>query len=162
MDITRKAREFAIKAHGEQTYGSNPYVYHLDKVASVLSRFNENRPVLVSSAYLHDVLEDTPVAPEVVKDVFGPEVFDIVCRVTNKEGTTKEEGKILTFKTISESPAAVAVKLADRIANVEESFLEKGRLYHKYCKEHSLFTSLLDDGKSYREMWNHLNSLLVH
>lgn len=31
--MTNKARDFAIKWHGDQRYGDKPYVYHLDQVA---------------------------------------------------------------------------------------------------------------------------------
>lgn len=34
--MTNKARDFAIKWHGNQVYGDKPYVYHLDQVAAQL------------------------------------------------------------------------------------------------------------------------------
>lgn len=31
-NIVERSRDFAIKAHGTQTYGEHPYVVHLDSV----------------------------------------------------------------------------------------------------------------------------------
>lgn len=39
--MIQKAREFAVKAHGGQMYGSAPYAVHLDAVAEILSGYGE-------------------------------------------------------------------------------------------------------------------------
>ncbi len=39
--MTTYARNFAIKAHGEQLYGECPYVVHLDAVAALLEPYGE-------------------------------------------------------------------------------------------------------------------------
>lgn len=41
--MTNKARDFAIKWHGDQKYGDKPYVYHLDQVAEIVSKSNQDR-----------------------------------------------------------------------------------------------------------------------
>jgi len=75
-DRMNKAREFAVKAHGDQMYGKFKYSYHLDQVKSELMKLehsgwdvHEDAYVV---AYLHDVLEDT--------DTTYGQVFDLQCR----------------------------------------------------------------------------------
>jgi hypothetical protein len=36
FELQGKAREFAIKAHGDQLYGKQPYIHYLDMVSSTL------------------------------------------------------------------------------------------------------------------------------
>ncbi|MEQ8789220.1 MAG: hypothetical protein RIC55_23100 [Pirellulaceae bacterium] len=39
-----QAREFALTAHGEQLYGSHPYIAHLDAVVALLSARVDTKP----------------------------------------------------------------------------------------------------------------------
>ncbi|MFA6234650.1 MAG: hypothetical protein WC824_10770, partial [Bacteroidota bacterium] len=56
-----KAREFAIKAHGDQKYGDQPYVVHLDAVKDLVLGYNcDNLRRATDGAFLHDILEDCP------------------------------------------------------------------------------------------------------
>ena len=57
----QKAKEFAVKAHGQQMYGDKPYVVHLEHVHEVMKQHRHNSSaILVQMAgWLHDVLEDT-------------------------------------------------------------------------------------------------------
>jgi (p)ppGpp synthase/HD superfamily hydrolase len=52
------ARDFAIRAHGDQKYGSEPYVAHLDAVVAVLNEFGYSGDEYVCSGYLHDKQEN--------------------------------------------------------------------------------------------------------
>ena len=58
----KRAREFAIKAHGDQMYGDEPYIVHLDEVAGILHEFGIMETIFTNAyivAYLHDTIEDT-------------------------------------------------------------------------------------------------------
>ena len=35
-DVVDRARAFAVQAHGDQRYGDEPYVVHLDEVAAIV------------------------------------------------------------------------------------------------------------------------------
>lgn len=118
------AREFALQAHGDQRYGTGePYVVHLDAVVAVLKKvYGDSLPIIVeSAAYLHDVLEDTNTKPEAIEQQFGPRVREIVELLTEKPGKNRRERHLRTHPAIRTDPLAVAVKLADRIANIEAS-----------------------------------------
>ncbi len=136
----QKAREFAIQSHGEQKYGVYPYEIHLGNVVSVLLRFgvvpdSERNVNLIAAAWLHDVLEDTPVTYKEIEEAFNPQVAQIVFAVTDEPGATRKERKEKTYVKLAENPSGVIVKLADRIANVEFSLVHGNidlvTMYHK-------------------------------
>ena len=76
-EAERRARALAEKKHAGQTYngGRDPYTVHLDAVHDLAERVGLPEPLLVA-AYLHDVLEDTPVKYEELKDRFGAQVAE--------------------------------------------------------------------------------------
>jgi len=120
-----EALVFAAESHGEQRrYSGEPYIVHTINVASNLADMELDEETL-AAALLHDVLEDTPVTPEILKSRFGPGVLTLV------DGVTKL-GK-LPFKSIEDYQAenlrkmflvmardirVVLIKLADRLHNM--------------------------------------------
>ncbi len=114
-----KARAFALHAHGDQTYGSRPYAYHLDMVADSLVPYGEQAQVI---GYLHDVIEDTRVTREEIEREFGPLVAECVALVSDGPGGSGAEKKARTYARLAKvtGPAqlALVVKAADRLSNV--------------------------------------------
>ena len=118
------ALAFAREHHGAQRYGKSPndvpYEVHLEAAAEVLRRFGYgDDPVLMSAAYLHDVIEDTGVKRAELAERFGHRVADIVDAVSDPPGESRAERKAAAYPRIAGCEGAVIVKLADRIANVE-------------------------------------------
>ena len=68
-DILRQIAVFADNAHGEQVrkYAPERYIAHPIRVMKSCMRYTTDVSVL-SAALLHDVLEDTPVSKEAMKD----------------------------------------------------------------------------------------------
>lgn len=122
VSIINRAREFAIKAHSDQQYGTGkPYAYHLAKVADVLDRFHVKSNNMRAAAWLHDTLEDTKATLMDLNYQFGFNIADLVWAVTDAPGKNRAERHRKTFpKILATGPDAVILKLADRIANVEE------------------------------------------
>lgn len=119
-------------------------------------------PILVG-AWLHDTLEDTALTRGELERDFGPEIADLVWRVTDEPGTARTERKKATYPKIRESESAVILKLADRIANVEESLANNKELLQKYRQEHEGFKQALKRETPTAlaaEMWKHLDSLV--
>jgi (p)ppGpp synthase/HD superfamily hydrolase len=114
-----EARAFAEIAHEGQKYGDHPYVVHLAQVRAVLADFGYAGSLGIA-AWLHDVVEDTAVKRDEVAVRFGQEVGDLVWAVTG-EGADRKERNATAYAKIRSLPAAVILKLADRIANVEAS-----------------------------------------
>lgn len=154
------ARNFAITSHGAQRYGDKPYESHLQHVNKILQQtlLGED-PVLAAASWLHDVVEDTPVKVEEVKLRFGPEVADIVWRVTDEAGQTRRERKLKTYPKIRGHIGATIIKLCDRIANVEASSAFPRKL-EIYSAEYLEFRANLYVPAIADSLWRRLAHLL--
>lgn len=137
------AREFAIAAHGSQTYGDKPYVYHLDAVASIVCGLGEP---YVTLAYLHDVLEDTDTTKADLAEAFGEGMACAVDLITDPPtGSRKSRKKVINdrLELVGELAwdwPALVVKVADRLANVREaSKTGNARKLQMYATEHDAF-----------------------
>jgi len=144
----KDAVEFATKAHRGQTYGSKPYIYHLAKVFDNVKRFGGNESQQIA-AWLHDVIEDTPLTKMDISKAFGPDVAHIVDLVSNK-GSVKD-----TYKRINRNRDAVFVKLCDRLANVTE-----GAKNDKYRQLQPVFKSVLYRKGEFENLWNAIDRKL--
>jgi len=163
--ILQKARTFAIEMHGSQKYGIYPYEIHLGHVVSVLLRFgvmpdNEHNVNLIAAAWLHDVLEDTPITYGALAAAFNPEIAKIVFAVTDEPGESREVRKERTYVKLATNPDGIIVKLADRIANVEFSLVHGNiDLLNMYQKEQPGFEAAIKaalDTPLYNELVKYL------
>ena len=84
-ESTPEARKFAEAAHARQTYGSEPYMVHLEAVAAIVRSVDDSEDA-EAVAYLHDVLEDTGATPADLAKNFGAAVSLAVPLVTDPEG----------------------------------------------------------------------------
>jgi|ERR1035437_3989833 (p)ppGpp synthase/HD superfamily hydrolase len=155
----RAAQSFAETAHGDQKYGEEPYIVHCKAVAMVLCRFGCTDEHMLSAAFLHDVVEDTDVNINQIALVFGKTVADLVYRVTNEPGANRMAKHIATYPKIKSSYDATMLKLADRIANVEASASDPGKM-KMYVKEWPFFKESLYTPGVHEPMWKHLTKLL--
>ena len=164
MSLTVQARVFAVGAHGVQQYGDEPYVVHLDAVAAVVRRFSSiigpAWRTVERAAYLHDTLEDTRTSREALAQRFGDDVARLVAAVTNEPGATRHERARKTYPKLREAGTlAVALKLSDRIANVEEGLRTKSEQLPKYLEEYAYFRATLRRTGELDPMWRHLDGL---
>ena len=158
QQLMDRALAFAVRAHGDQKYGSFPYVYHLGAVVSVLHRFGLASPKRIVAAYLHDTLEDTSTQILDISNAFGADIAAIVWAVTNEassqsnDNNEKVKALIATYNKIISNRDALIIKLADRIANTEESIYapQKNRLgkLDRYQKQWSIFEKSLRRSKA--------------
>lgn len=122
MSIVERARAFAVEAHGTQRrkYTGEPYVVHTQEVAELV-RSAGGDPIMVAAAHLHDVVEDTPVTLEQVRDVFGPAVAELVGNLTDQVplafGNRKARKRAESDRLAGCSGAVQTIKLADIISN---------------------------------------------
>lgn len=156
-------RRFAIEAHGDQTYGSAPYVVHLDEVAALVPE----DPSLRAVAYLHDVLEDTPVSFTLLAQRFGPTIAEAVDLVTDPAGASRRERKARLHARLAgltlvspASPLALHVKVADRLANVRACVRSGDDRLDKYRREHGDFRPAAFRPGLCDALWNELDGLL--
>lgn len=147
------ARSWAESAHGRQTYGPFlPYVYHLDRVASLLVPYGQEAVIV---GYLHDVLEDTAVEFHTLVQAFDERIAQLVQYVTDEPGHNRRTRKAATNRKLvavsKEFELALVVKAADRLANLRQCLLEQkqpqpgefpadvGSKLEMYRREHSEF-----------------------
>ncbi len=159
-----EARDFAILAHAGQRYSDEvPYATHLAMVVTVLARFGYTDPAMVCSAWLHDSIEDTNTSYNDIANKFGNEVAERVYAVTSELGRNRKERNAKTYpKLRTAMPQARALKLADRIANVEYGLANLGK-NDMYAREHADFYAqvrVASDGPVIDRMWDYLAKLL--
>jgi guanosine-3',5'-bis(diphosphate) 3'-pyrophosphohydrolase len=161
-ELVERARRLAIAAHGDQRYGQQPYRVHLEHVVEVLRRFPHTE-VMRAAAWLHDAVEDTALTEAEVAAEVGDEVAAIVAAVTDEPGATRAERKPRTLAKLGRaSPAARAVKLADRIANLEASTAGGRRdLLAMYRREYAEFRRQLFVPGEHDSMWEELERLVT-
>jgi len=112
----------------------------------------------------HDLIEDTRVSYNDVKDHLGQEAADIIYALTNEKGKNrKERANHKYYDGIRNTKGAVFVKLCARIANVQYSKMTGSRMFEMYNKENDNFTAQLGwdrkESHPYGEMFRYLNNL---
>lgn len=139
------ARLVAKLAHGDQVYGgTKPYLYHLDMVTHILGHYGF-RGEFIQAGFLHDVLEDTSLKLQELRDVFGDRVATLVAAVTG-EGHNRKERNLDIYKKINRYPTAKSLKLADRIANIHCSLSGmKPEMFAMYRDERKEFEAKVCD-----------------
>jgi (p)ppGpp synthase/HD superfamily hydrolase len=164
MSVVEKARLFAIKAHGDQKYGEHPYIYHLESVAAVLieHELDGDQEAVLVSGWLHDVIEDTGTTFEQVFEEFGRVVARIVFACTDEPGKNRRERHERTYpKLKAAGREAIAVKLADRIANVRHSAQHNHGMLKMYQREYAEFKKALHLPGELKGLWASLDCLMA-
>jgi GTP pyrophosphokinase len=123
------AVDLALRAHhGQQRKSGEPYVTHPLSVGCILQEWGMD-PASIVAGLLHDVVEDTPVTLQEVREEFGYEIATLVDGLTKLDGVKLVENaagvdalaaqnlqKLLL--AVSEDPRVLVVKLADRLHNI--------------------------------------------
>jgi len=162
------AREFALRAHGSQKYGTGePYSVHLEEVVANVRRFADlfspgDLETLVAAAWLHDTVEDTSTTVEDLRDAFGPAVAATVSAVSNNPLLHGRELHLDTYAKIrSTERLAVALKLCDRLANVRHSWPGDTHWPHYKSDWQLFFKTLYDSSDGLEPMWDALTALIA-
>lgn len=166
-DLVRRAFLLAYSAHGPQKYGEKaPYLVHLFDTYNVLLRYGHDRSELLAAALLHDAIEDTPTNYSQVLQATNKEVAEIVYACTDELGRSRKERKVRTLKhlhawTTHSGEAALTVKLADWIANVQASLREDEAKLQMYAKDWPEFSDFRErfPCEKLEPMWKWLDDL---
>ena len=129
---SEKAYEIAKKAHlGQIDKAGEDYIKHPEKVASFVNSDEEK-----AVAYLHDVIEDTELTLEDLREYgFSEGVLKAVDVITKKKGQDYQT----YLNSVKENKLARVVKLADlrhnsdltRLINITEKDIERKEKYQK-------------------------------
>ena len=130
-----RAYHYAESAHsGQKRASGEAYFIHPCAVAQILIELGLDCAT-VAAAFLHDVIEDTPVTEEDIRSNFGEEVLNLVSGVTKLDKIvfkSREEEEAENFRKIFVAMAkdirVIIIKLADRLHNMRSlNFLSKER-----------------------------------
>lgn len=120
----RKAYEMAVVAHSSQRRKSGePYILHPIAVAKICAAEIGLGPTAIIAALLHDVVEDTEITLEEIRNEFGDTIGMIVDGLTKLDGAYDTESpqaenfrKVLS--TLVKDVRVVLIKMADRLHNM--------------------------------------------
>lgn len=148
MSLIDQAAIFAARYHKEQKYGTHPYIYHLFNVIDILLYAGLNSDEYLAAAWLHDIVEDTVVSHAMIRAEFGQEIHQLVYAVTG-HGKNRKERNADIYEKLDKYFPARNLKLADRIANIEQSISENNvDKFTMYYQEHLNFFSHVKENTS--------------
>jgi hypothetical protein len=117
-----KALKLTLDAHKNQVRKGDlsPYVGHLIDVVSILFNAGFVDDKLLTSALLHDVIEDTDVTLEYLENKYGSEVKNTVMSLTDDKNKALD---VRRKEQLNKTKAALSnvqlIKLADAISNAK-------------------------------------------
>lgn len=143
------AVELAVESHMHQMYGKVPYIVHLYEVDQLVIQAYANKKrthsepyskepgdemdCLRSTAYLHDIIEDTDVTEsDLALKGIKPEIVQAVMLLTKRKGVPYD----VYIRAICTNELARKVKLCDTSANLMNSIKEGNtKRINKYSKQ---------------------------
>ena len=125
LDLISRAHDFASVAHGDQARRSGePYLNHPVATANILAELHLDADS-IAVALLHDVLEDTNVTQDELRELFGDEVAKLVegvSKIGQIKFTSKAQEQADNYRKLLlamvEDARVLLVKLADRLHNM--------------------------------------------
>lgn len=162
-ELVSRAKSFAIKMHGDQMHGCLPMRDHLEAVSCLVFGYSGEcsdikLAELEAAAWLHDIMEDTPVTFDTLQDQFGLNVAYIVDAVTDRPGVDRYERHLNTYYRIREDGSdAVLIKLADRAHNHARSIRYRETYIDMYLGEYPYFKMALWRPREHVKLWELLD-----
>lgn len=111
MEGVELAQSIAVTVHnGQVDKGGNPYIIHPATVASHVD--TEDEKIV---AWLHDVVEDTPMTINDLRCLFSDSIINAVDAITKRDGENRHDYMV----RVRNNPIACRVKIADLIHNCD-------------------------------------------
>ena len=125
IDLIRRAYLFSALHHrGQKRASGEPYLVHPLEVADILAEMRLDE-VSVSTGLLHDVVEDTLVDLDTIRNYFGDEITRLVdglTKIAHISNLSKEKQQAENVRkmvlAMTTDVRVVLIKLADRLHNM--------------------------------------------
>ena len=127
LDLGQLARayEFSRAAHeGQKRHSGEDYIIHAVEVSEILAELHLDS-VTLTSALIHDVVEDTGKTLEEVREAFGDEVARVVdglTKIARVQFRTNTEQQVENYRklllSMAQDARVILIKLADRLHNM--------------------------------------------
>ncbi|HEY0430046.1 MAG TPA: bifunctional (p)ppGpp synthetase/guanosine-3',5'-bis(diphosphate) 3'-pyrophosphohydrolase [Pyrinomonadaceae bacterium] len=125
IDLIRRAYFFSAKYHsGQKRASGEPYLVHPLAVADILAEMRLDE-TSVSTGLLHDVVEDTLVDLDFLREYFGDEITRLVdglTKIAHISNLSKEKQQAENVRkmvlAMTTDVRVVLIKLADRLHNM--------------------------------------------
>src|SRR2546422_1013709 len=125
VDLLRRAYLFAAREHkGQKRASGESYLVHPLEVANILADMRLDE-VSVATGLLHDVVEDTLVDLDTIREYFGEEITHLVdglTKIAQISNVSREEQQAENVRkmvlAMVDDVRVVLVKLADRLHNM--------------------------------------------
>jgi guanosine-3',5'-bis(diphosphate) 3'-pyrophosphohydrolase len=124
-ELLARAFAFAAKAHeGQQRRSGEDFIHHPFGAAKICAELRLDDET-IAAALMHDVVEDTGVTIEQVRDEFGDEIAQLVEGVTKLTGIrfqSREHAEAENYRkmilAMARDVRVILIKLADRLHNM--------------------------------------------
>jgi len=125
LDLLARAFAYSQRAHkGQKRKSGEDYITHCVEVGKILADLYLDT-ASICAAFLHDVVEDTDIAVDEIREAFGEEIATIVdslTKISRVEFSSSTEQQAENFRRLLLSMArdarVIIVKLADRLHNM--------------------------------------------
>lgn len=151
LKMLRDAIDVSWLAHVAQKrkYTHEPYIVHPTAVAAHATKIGMSM-FAVAAAFLHDVLEDTHVTVDVLREFFPEKVVMLVVELTKVEDpgsnrATRKEGELRRLCHVSAE--AQTLKLIDRIDNLSSIMEHDPKFAEVYVKESTALLAALTEAE---------------
>ena len=152
-DLVARARAFAIREHRRidhrRKYSHQPYDAHLAAVADLVAGVADDAE-MIAAAWLHDVVEDTPITLDDVARELGGAVARLVDELTDVsrpgDGNRAARKAIDRAHLAAASPRAKTIKLADLCDNARDICRHDAGFGRVYLDEMEPLLAVLGEG----------------
>ena len=144
VELIQRAYDFAEEAHGGQTRRSgDPYIVHPVAAAQMMANLQLDANT-VAAALLHDVVEDTGVTVDDIRQRFNSDIAKLVEGATKLEKVdwrapgadgVQAENLRKMFLAMAEDARVVLIKLADRLHNMRTLDYQKESSRRRIAQE---------------------------
>lgn len=162
----RRAYNFARNAHAGQLddCGKDYFESHILQVVLLVKQITDN-PLIITTTYLHDTLEDTSITHEDLQDNFLDPVADWVMELTH-EGQKDSYGYYFPRLKTKE---CIIIKFADRLSNLsrmeawdeqrQQQYLNKS-VFWKSTKPDINIQTESKDGCTHDGQWQYISGVI--